>query len=124
MMTPQHMIEHLILTVKISNGRIKIPEFTPNEKLLLQKKALIYTEIPFPEGIKAPGLIDQLMDLRFPSLVDAKDELIKSINAFNNFFMQNPKATPVHPRFGKLSHNEWIIFHKKHMDHHLGQFGV
>lgn len=123
-MTPQHMVEHLILTLKISNGRIKIPDFEPTEKQLVQKNALIHTEMKFPIGAKAPGLNDQLMDLRFPSLEAAKEELIKSIQGFEDYFSQNPEATPTHPRFGKLTQNEWIIFHRKHIDHHLGQFGV
>jgi len=29
-----------------------------------------------------------------------------------------------HPYFGKLSPDEWDRFQQKHLDHHLGQFGV
>ncbi|MDX5340781.1 MAG: hypothetical protein LPK25_17275, partial [Cyclobacteriaceae bacterium] len=55
-MTAQHMIEHLILTIKISYGRIKIPHFEPSERQLKEKQNLLYTVMEFPEGIKAPGL--------------------------------------------------------------------
>lgn len=123
-MSPQHMVEHLILTVKLSYGRIKIPEFEPNEKQLAQKHALIYSEITFPRGVRAPGLGDQLLELRFPNLEFAKFELIKGINDYFTFFEENPDSRTMHPRFGKLNHEEWERFHKKHIEHHFEQFGI
>lgn len=123
-MTPQHMVEHLILTVKLSYGRIKIPEFEPNEKQLMQKQALIYSDISFPRGIRAPGIGDQLLDLRFSDLDIAKLELLKSLDDYSTYFTSNPEANTVHPRFGKLTHHEWELFHKKHFEHHFGQFGI
>ncbi|MBM3425765.1 MAG: hypothetical protein FJX97_02120 [Bacteroidetes bacterium] len=122
-LTPQHMVEHLILTVKMSAGRIPIPEFTPTEKQLAQKQALLFTDIPFPKGIKAPGLPDTLLDLRFPDLETAKAELIKSWDAYQLVFKENPTKQTFHPRFGLLNFEEWERFHAKHIDHHFGQFG-
>ncbi len=122
-MTAQHMIEHLILTVKLSYGRVKIPDFEPNEKQLAQKQALIHSDILFPRGVKAPGL-DQLMDLRFPNLESAKEELLKSIADYHATFGENEFLTTTHPRFGRLTFNEWDKFHTKHFEHHLGQFGI
>lgn len=122
-LTPQHMVEHLILTVKMSAGRIPIPEFVPNEKQLAQKQALLFTDIPFPKGVKAPGLPDTLLDLRFPDLETAKAELIKSWDAYQLLFQENPSKQTIHPRFGLLNFDEWERFHAKHNDHHLGQFG-
>lgn len=122
-MTPQHMIEHLILTVKLSYGRVKIPDFEPNEKQLAQKQALIHSNILFPKGVKAPGL-DHLMDLRFPNLEAAKEELLKSIEAYHTTFKENQLLTPTHPRFGRLTYEEWEKFHAKHFEHHLGQFDL
>lgn len=123
-MTAQHMIEHLILTVKLSYGRIKIPDFEPNEKQLAQKQALIHSDILFPKGIKAPGLTDQLMELRFPNLQIAKEELLKSIADYQKTFEEDENLTTTHPRFGKLNYEEWEKFHAKHVEHHLGQFGI
>ena len=122
-MTPQHMIEHLILTVKLSYGKIKIPDFEPNEKQVAQKQALLHSDILFPRGVKAPGLPDQLIDLRFPNLETAKEEFIKCIGNYHNAFKENEHLTTTHPRFGKLTFEEWEKFHAKHFEHHLGQFG-
>ena len=122
-LTPQHMVEHLILTVKMSAGRIPIPEFVPNERQLAQKKALLFTDLPFPKGIKGPGLPDTLLDLRFPDLETAKAELIKSWDAYQLLFKENPTKQTLHPGFGLLNFDEWERFHAKHNDHHLSQFG-
>lgn len=122
-LTPQHMVEHLILTVKMSAGRIPIPEFVPNERQLAQKKALLFTDLPFPKGIKGPGLPDTLLDLRFPDLETAKAELIKSWDAYQLLFKENPNKQTLHPGFGLLNFDEWERFHAKHNDHHLSQFG-
>jgi oxepin-CoA hydrolase/3-oxo-5,6-dehydrosuberyl-CoA semialdehyde dehydrogenase len=122
-MTPQHMVEHLVLTLKMCAGRIPIPEIVPTEKQLAQKQALLFTDLPFPKGIKGPGLPDTLLDLRFPDLETAKEELIKSWDAYQLLFQENPTKQTPHPGFGLLNFGEWERFHAKHMDHHLSQFG-
>lgn len=122
-LTPQHMVEHLILTVKLSSGRIPIPEIVPNENQLAQKQALLFSDIPFPQGIKAPGLPDSLLELRLPDLETAKSALIASWEAYHLAFKENPALLTPHPRFGLLNFEEWQRFHAKHLDHHLGQFG-
>jgi oxepin-CoA hydrolase/3-oxo-5,6-dehydrosuberyl-CoA semialdehyde dehydrogenase len=117
------MVEHLTITVKLSAGRIPIPVFEPNEKQLARKQALLFTDIPFPQGVKAPGLPDTLLELRYPDLETAKAELIKSYEAYHLLFQENPTKHTPHPGFGLLTYEEWDLFHAKHMDHHLGQFG-
>jgi hypothetical protein len=121
-MTPQHMLEHLIITFKLSSGRIKIPEFEPNEKQLSQKQYLLYTDMEFPKGIRAPGLPAELLPLRFDSLQTAKEKLIQAMEEFESAFSEDPDLMTLHPRFGKLTYAEWKVFHGKHLKHHLGQF--
>ncbi len=121
-MTPQHMVEHLIITFKLSSGRIKIPEFEPNEKQLSQKQYLLYTDMEFPKGIRAPGLPAELLPLRFDTLQTAKEKLIQAMEEFESTFSENPELMTFHPRFGKLTYAEWKRFHDKHLKHHLSQF--
>lgn len=124
-MTPQHMVEHLTVTVKISYNRIKIPEFELSEKQMFQKSALLDSPMEFPVGVKAPGLKhDELMPLRSSNLEEAKQQLISSLVAYNSFFEFDPNATTVHPRFGLLNYEEWQRFHPKHFKHHFKQFGI
>jgi oxepin-CoA hydrolase/3-oxo-5,6-dehydrosuberyl-CoA semialdehyde dehydrogenase len=123
-MSPQHMIEHLTITIKISYEKIKLPDFEPTKRQLAQKEALIHTDLEFPKGIKTPGLEDKLLDLRYPDLETAKRELLKSIDEYNRFFHSNPDKLTTHPVLGKLSHPEWEEFHSKHIRHHLSQFNL
>lgn len=122
-LTPQHMVEHLTITLKLSAGRIPIPEFEPNEKQLARKQALLFSDIPFPQGIKAPGLPDTLLELRYPDLETAKAALIAGWDTYQLLFKENPTLQTLHPGFGLLNYEEWELFHAKHIDHHLGQFG-
>lgn len=123
-MTPQHMVEHLTITMKLSSGRIKLPDFEPNEKQLDQKDLLLNTTLDFPRGIKAPGSTGELPELKMMDLEMAKEKLVASVEEFNLYFGNNPEAKTVHPRFGNMGHKEWQRFHKKHFAHHLGQFGI
>lgn len=121
LMSPQHMVEHLTITFKLSTGRIKIPDFEPTEKQLAQKEALLNTPIDFPKGIKAPGLPSTLMPLKHKNLEEARNQLIQSIEEYEAFFKSEDKAT-LHPRFGKMTFDDWNKFHAKHVTHHLSQF--
>ena len=124
-MTPQHMIEHLTVTIKISYNRIKIPEFELSEKQKFQKATLLDTPMDFPKGVLAPGMnVGELMPLKSSYLAEAKKQLLSSILAYHDFFTTNPTATPVHPRLGKLDYAEWESFHPKHFKHHFEQFGI
>ena len=51
-MTPQHTIEHLTITMKLSSSRIKIPDFEPNEKQLAQKNLLLNTGMPNDTSVR------------------------------------------------------------------------
>lgn len=123
-MSPQHMVEHLTLTLKLSSGRIKIPEFDPSEKQLAQKETLLNTPIDFPRGINAPGLQGTLLPLKNISLATSINQLIHSLEYYNNYFSENPDSKTFHPKFGKLNHEEWKKFHAKHFKHHFSQFGI
>ncbi|MEB2776876.1 DUF1569 domain-containing protein [Algoriphagus sp. D3-2-R+10] len=124
-MTSQHMVEHLTVTVKISYNRIKIPEFELTEKQKFQKTALLDSSMEFPKGIKAPEMnAGELMPLRNLNLNEAKEQLLSSLNSYNMFFDKDPTATTVHPRFSNLTFAEWERFHPKHFKHHFEQFGI
>lgn len=123
-MSPQHMVEHMTLTVKLSSGRIKIPEFEPSEKQLMYKETLLNTPVEFPRGINAPGLQGTLLHLKNASLTASIQQLLDSVDHYNNFFSENLESKTIHPRFGKLNHEEWEKFHAKHFKHHFSQFGI
>jgi hypothetical protein len=123
-MTPQHMVEHLIITFKLSQGKISLPEKEPSPRALEAKQAILYGNMELPRGVKAPGLGDQLMELRFGSLDEAKVGLAKALEDFDLYYASNKDLKHYHPAFGKLNYEEWLAFHQKHFKHHLGQFGI
>ena len=124
-MTPQHMVEHLTVTIKISYNRIKIPEFELTDKQKFQKSVLLSTDIDFPKGVRAPGMSEgELMPLRSSTLDEAKAQLLESLTAYNSFFDQDPNVSTVHPGFSKLNLAEWEVFNQKHFTHHFSQSGI
>lgn len=121
LMTPQHMVEHLIVSTKMSNGGFVIPCRTPEDQIEEKKKFLIYSDAEMPKGIKAGGM-EGLLDLRYPSMEAALEKLEDEINKFHQYFQENPGATIENPVVSHLNYDEWKIFHNKHYTHHFKQF--
>ncbi len=122
-MTPQHMVEHLLLTAKVSNTKIKVECFNPPEKIPTLKRFLL-SDRPLPKNFVNPLIGEGLQPLQFNSLEDAIAGLKTEIEDFRKFFENNPDALITNPTFGELNKTEWEIFHKKHFTHHLSQFGI
>lgn len=122
-MSAQHMVEHLILAIQISNGKLTVECFTPAEKLPTLKKILL-SERPLPKGFINPLIGEELLELKNATLEEAKNQLKKEIEDYENYFNGDPEAVFVHPVFGTLNKEEWDIFHRKHFEHHSKQFGL
>jgi hypothetical protein len=122
-MGPQHMVEHLSLIMRVSNGKINAPLSSPEEKLprLLN---FLRSEAPLPREFKAPGISATPAPLRFAGMEEAIARLEREVADFRTFFKENPEATPIHPVFGPLSFADWVLFHNKHFTHHYAQFGL
>lgn len=124
-MTPQHMVEHLILLVKLSNGGIKGQLMRSEETAVKWKQGLIYTDMEFPMGIRVPGQEESVLtELRYEDLEKAIDKLENELSAFQDFFQNNSNESMMHPALGLMNHEEWTIFHNKHFAHHFKQFGL
>ncbi|MCE7992202.1 MAG: DUF1569 domain-containing protein [Roseivirga sp.] len=123
LMTPQHMVEHLIVTYKMSIGRIKIPvisavEDHPRLKAYLMKDSPMRRSVPSPTGKNEP------QPLRSSSLEEAVDKVLKETNHFLNFVKEQPEFIADHPYGGPMRADEWLCFHRKHIKHHLIQFNL
>jgi len=122
-MTPHHMIEHLIVTFKMSIGRIKIPVISKEEDFP-KLKAYLMKDSPMRRSVPAPTGKNELQPLRAGSLEEAKEKLIKETDAFLAFMKATPDFVADHPFGGPMRSEEWIFFHKKHFKHHFIQFGL
>ncbi len=122
-MTPQHMVEHLILLVKLSNGGLKGQLIRSEETATKWKQGLIYSDMEFPQGIRVPGQEENtLPELRYENLEKAIEKLENEVKIFEEFYKDENEKSTMHPALGMLNYDEWKIFHTKHFTHHFKQF--
>lgn len=124
-MNAWQMLEHVADFFDVSYEKLIFPLSVP-EEYLPKYKEFLYSEKEFRENTKAPvNVLGEVpLDIRQPSFADAKENLQRSINNFIGWFKDNENKTSVHPAFGPLNFEEWVILHHKHVKHHLKQFGI
>jgi len=123
-MSAQHMVEHLILVVRISDEKEPHPLYYNEQKAAAIKNYTIHTEKEIIEGFRAPMLPPDPVVLKEPSLDAAIEKLKSELADFDAYFTSHPNATPTNPTMGPLTYNEWLIFHSKHFNHHFKQFNL
>lgn len=122
-MTPQHMVEHLVSTWMISNGRFRVKEALSPEEIA-KRREFLFSDTPYAKSITNPVQGDGLQKLRKSSLAEAIDQLEREMKTFFEYHNQHPDAIETHPVFGPLDREGWLIFQAKHMGHHMAQFGL
>lgn len=122
-MTAQKMVEHLANTFKIANGKLEVECFSEEKKLPVLRKVLM-SDRPMPKGFKSPANELLPQDYEYESFESAKEALKKEVDDYYKFFNENPESKLVNPTFGELNKEEWEQFHRKHLKHHLTQFGL
>lgn len=122
-MTAQHMVEHLVQTFRLSNGKIEITPAYEGRKLKVMRQFL-ESDKPMPKNFTNPAIGSGLKPLIFQNLEEAKSALLEETDEFISYFQKHPDATPVNPTFGALDYDGWIKFHRKHITHHFKQFGL
>ncbi|MBK0404164.1 DinB family protein [Adhaeribacter sp. BT258] len=122
-MSAQHMLEHLGNTLVIVRSKQELPTITPEDQLPAYHKFLM-SDKPFARDIPNQFIGSAPPALRFENLETAKTKVLAALESFHKFFAENPEARPVHPFFGKLNHEEWLQFQRKHFQHHFTQFGL
>lgn len=124
-MNAQEMTEHLADFYDISSEKIPCKLYTPEEHLP-KMKAFLLSDKNFRENTKAPAemLGEQPLPLRFSNPDEAKINLQLAVNNFTKHFTGKDKKETLHPAFGMLNYEEWVLLHYKHVQHHLKQFGL
>lgn len=122
-MNPQQMVEHLIKSVRMSNGKLDAELITPFRKIESLKKSLFSNRAlsKIPEIDLLPGAAPPY---EVENMFFAKQILYEEVIEFYKYYEETSYATPMHPTFGRLNKNEWEIFHTKHFFHHFSQFGL
>ena len=124
-MNAQQMVEHLTDFFNVSTEKIIFPLVTAEEHLPKYREFL-YSDKEFRENTKAPASVlgEEPLPLRAPTMQKAKDKLKDAVDNFINYFDAVKGKTTLHPVFGQLSFDEWLLLHSKHIRHHLRQFGA
>ena len=122
-MTPQHMVEHIVGSWRISNGRAKVPPAL-SEKEIAERRVFLFSEVPYPKNHPNPLFAQGLQALRKSDLEAAIEQLEDEIDAFFSYHAEHPEAIEMHPVFGPLDFDGWMCFQSKHMSHHFAQFGL
>ena len=124
-MNAQQMLEHLNDFFEVSIEKIIFPLVTP-EEYLPKYREFLYSDKAFRENTKAPASVlgEDPLPLRTTSIMAAKEKLQDTVHSFFEFFKTQPNNKTLHPVFGLLSFEEWVMLHYKHVMHHYRQFAL
>jgi len=122
-MNGQQMVEHLSLIFGASSGKINVALATP-EEYLPKYKEFLQSDREFKQNTKAPSTLipDEPQVHKHATMPLALQELQEELDYFFIFFETHPGIKTMHPAFGELDYEEWILAHYKHVVHHLKQF--
>jgi oxepin-CoA hydrolase/3-oxo-5,6-dehydrosuberyl-CoA semialdehyde dehydrogenase len=124
-MSAAQMVQHLIDIAKISNGSIQV-EFANKPENLPKLRHILYKEVPFPKEFAAPKQVEHLISQNkseeLAKIELLKSELLKEFEKMEAHLNDGKKVT--NAVFGPLDLEDWKWFHRKHISHHLAQFGL
>ena len=121
-MSAQHMVEHLEYNFKVAVGEMQQEIVTP-EKYLEKYQESVWNYKPMPREYDHPHLKKgESEDLNHGSLQEAIDSMLKSFDAYEAFFKENPAVKTKNAVFGELDKQHWDLLIRKHFNHHLAQF--
>ena len=122
-MNGQQMIEHLSNITQIANGNWKIDTYVSEEKAN-RRRPFLNTDNEIQVGFKASYVSEDPSSLKFESIKEAIDDLIKEVQAFEKIFKEEENRVITHPFFGELNGDQWSKFQVKHFTHHFKQFNL
>ena len=124
MMTPHHMVEHMVFHFRTAMGLMEMQVVTPEDRLEKWQESL-WNHIEMPPDFKHPKLDPNApMPLEFKNLNEAKAALLTAYVEYQEYFKANPDAKNANAVFGHLDKQHWDLLSRKHFDHHFKQFGL
>lgn len=122
LMTPQHMVEHLALTLKNCVLRRGEPVDPPSKgQLGFQRfiaKGAILQHRPTDKTAA------DLPPLKYEKMEDAIEQVEVAIHRFYNHFETNPDFKCYNQFFGELGFEDLELFNYNHYRYHLWQFDL
>lgn len=122
LMTPQHMIEHLTVSIKIAVKRDGEPEVpTPDRQLGFKRfieKGAVLRHRP------SEKTREDLPPLKYASLEEALSHFPEAVERFYSHFEAQPDFMFYNRFMGELSFEEIELFTYQHVRYHLWQFDL
>ncbi len=124
-MNAQQMVEHLAAIFNVSIEKIKFDLVTHEEHLPKYKEFLL-SDKQFRENTKAPVNVigEEPLPINYKNYNEAVSKLHDAVDHFLAYFKEDPEKKTLHPVFGPLNFDEWVLLHYKHVTHHLRQYGM
>ncbi|MBZ0204548.1 MAG: DUF1569 domain-containing protein [Ignavibacteria bacterium] len=119
-MGPAEMLFHCSMAMKSAFGDVKLKRAFIGYLFGSMAKKNMLSDKPFKQGLPTDSSFKAKEKKNFE---DEKKLLIELVKKFET---GGPGGitSESHPFFGKLNIDEWNTLTTKHLDHHLGQFGV
>jgi oxepin-CoA hydrolase / 3-oxo-5,6-dehydrosuberyl-CoA semialdehyde dehydrogenase len=125
LMTAQHLVEHIEMSLKIACGEIQNFEIATPSELLEKVNEMVFNHKKMPQNHKHPLLkAEKLEDLQHENLATAKQKLLLAYDKFEQYFKENPTAETKNAVFGMMKKFDWDLLNTKHLNHHFEQFGI
>ena len=121
-MNPQRMIEHLSDCIYMSCGIGNHELLIPEEKIK-GMQAFLNSNKEMPQNIQVP-FAKENTPLRNTDIELALDEFTMAWVDFEEMYSEDSKKTALHPYYGNLNYEQWLLLHSKHFTHHFTQFGL
>ncbi|NVK26933.1 MAG: hypothetical protein HWE14_02750 [Flavobacteriia bacterium] len=121
-MNATEMVDHLYHALLLGQNREDWPLRQPVENLPALKEFLMGPK-PFPRSAEKPaGFIETEVEPS-PNLEAAVERFLNEVPSLMRAVSQ-PNYRMVHPDFGVLNGEEALMLNRKHIRHHLAQFGL
>ncbi len=125
LMTAQHLVEHIEMTLNIANSKVQNFEIATLDDHLEKVREMVFNHKKMPQNHKHPLMkADKLEDLQHENLATAKQKLLIAFDEFELYFKENPERQTKNAVFGLLNKFEWDLLNTKHLNHHFEQFGI
>ena len=121
-MSPQRMLEHLSDCIYMSCGIGNHELLIPEEKIK-GMQAFLNSDKEMPQNIQVP-FAKENTPLRNTDIELAVDEFTMAWVDFEEMYSEDSKKTALHPYYGNLNYEQWLLLHSKHFTHHFTQFGL
>lgn len=121
-LTVDEMLCHVADSYRTTLGERKAsPAPAPALQVRLMKFIALHTPLPWPKGLPTRPEVDPHKGGTRPEEFAADRA---AVDALLVRFASPATRYDVHPVFGAMTRDEWLVWGFRHLDHHLRQFGV